>query len=110
MHKQGQFIRPQKKELEYEIKKCASLGAFLGGYEAGKKTGRYIEAALPNLPFDKAFDLALCSHYLFLYSGHVDEASHINAMLELCRVAQEIRVYPLVSLDGSKSMHLDAVI
>ena len=88
-----------------------SMEAFLDDYETGKKEGRYIEASLPILPFeDKAFDLALCSHYLFLYSEHVDEALHIGSMLELCRVAQEVRVYPLVSLDGSKSKHLDVVI
>jgi len=28
----------------------------------------------------------------------------------LCRVAKEVRVYPLISLDGSRSRHLDAVI
>jgi ubiquinone/menaquinone biosynthesis C-methylase UbiE len=66
---------------------------------------------LPNLPFENhAFDLALCSHYLFLYSKHVDEALHIASLLELCRVAKEVRVYPLISLDGSRSRHLDAVI
>jgi len=91
--------------------RMSSMEAFLDDYETGKKLGRYIEASLPTLPFeDKAFDLALCSHYLFLYSEHVDEALHIDSMLELCRVAQEVRVYPLVSLDGSKSKHLDAVI
>ncbi len=48
-----------------------TMELFLSDYEAGKKTGRYLAASLPTLPFmDKAFDLALCSHYLFLYSAH----------------------------------------
>jgi len=73
--------------------RMSSMEAFLDDYETGKKLGRYIEASLPTLPFeDKAFDLALCSHYLFLYSEHVDEALHIDSMLELCRVAQEVRI------------------
>lgn len=91
--------------------RMSSMESFLNDYEAGKKSGRYINAALPNLPFENGkFDLALCSHYLFLYSDHVDETQHIASMFELCRVAQEVRVYPLVSLDGSKSKHLDIVV
>jgi len=91
--------------------RMASMETFLNDYDNGKKSERYINASLPNLPFENhAFDLALCSHYLFLYSEHVDEAHHIASLLELCRVASEVRVYPLISLDGSKSKHLDAVI
>jgi len=52
-----------------------AMEMFLSDYEAGKKTGRYLATSLPTLPFmDKAFDLALCSHYLFLYSAHIDPA------------------------------------
>jgi len=91
--------------------RMASMETFLNDYDNGKKSGRYLNASLPNLPFkNHAFDLALCSHYLFLYSEHVDEAHHIASLLELCRVAKEVRVYPLISLDGSRSRHLDAVI
>jgi len=91
--------------------RMASMETFLNDYDDGKKSGRYLNASLPNLPFENhAFDLALCSHYLFLYSEHVDEAHHIASLLELCRVAKEVRVYPLISLDGSRSRHLDAVI
>jgi len=87
------------------------METFLNDYDNGKKSERYINASLPNLPFENhAFDLALCSHYLFLYSEHVDEDHHIASLLELCRVASEVRVYPLISLDGSKSKHFDAVI
>lgn len=88
-----------------------AMSAFLSDYKQGFKQGRYIAAALPRLPFsDNSFDLALCSHFLFLYSQHINEQQHIDAMLELCRVATEVRVYPLVSLDNTPSPHLDAVI
>jgi len=91
--------------------RMASMETFLNDYDDGKKAGRYINESLPNLPFENhTFDLALCSHYLFLYSEHVDEAHHIASLLELCRVAKEVRIYPLISLDGSKSNHLDAAI
>ncbi len=91
--------------------RMAAMENFLNDYEQGRAVGRYIAASLPELPFEDAeFDLALCSHYLFLYSEHVDQAQHILAMKELCRVAKEVRVYPLLGLDGRQSKHLEPVI
>ena len=84
---------------------------FLNDFEQGKALGRYREASLPVLPFKQAeFDLALCSHYLFLYSEQLDQSQHILSIKELCRVAKEVRVYPLLGLDGIKSKHLEPVI
>jgi len=89
--------------------RMSAMDAFLFDYEQGKEEGRYIEASLPELEFtDKQFDLALCSHYLFLYSEQVDLEEHIQSLVELCRVAKEVRVYPLLSLDGEASPHLSA--
>ena len=84
---------------------------FLGDYEQGKKSGQYINASLPTLPFKNTeFELALCSHYLFLYSEHVNQEQHILSMKELCRVASEVRVYPLLSIDNNQvSPHLKPV-
>lgn len=88
-----------------------AMELFFDDYEQGKQAGRYIDASLPELPFeDKTFDLALCSHYLFLYNDHVSLQEHILSMKELCRVANEVRVYPLVTLDGKPSGHLDPVV
>lgn len=88
-----------------------AMQAFLEDYDAGRTAGRYLEAALPTLPFaDGAFDLALCSHLLFLYSDHLSSSFHCDAITEMMRVAHEVRVFPLVSLAGSPSPHLNAVI
>lgn len=88
-----------------------AMNDFLSDFQSGKQAGRYIDAALPILPFeDNTFELALCSHYLFLYSEHVNQAEHLLSIKELCRVAQEVRIYPLVALDGSQSKHLEPVI
>ena len=87
-----------------------AMSRFLSDFDAGCRQGRYVSASLPSLPFsDSQFDLALCSHYLFLYSEHVDGAAHLESMRELCRVASEVRVFPVVSLNGEASMHLDQV-
>ena len=88
-----------------------AMNKFLTDYETGKNSGRYIYESLPVLSFENnSFELALCSHYLFLYSDHVDKEQHIASIKELCRVAKEVRVYPLLSLDSKKSKHLQAVI
>ena len=87
-----------------------AMSRFLSDFDAGCRQGRYVSASLPSLPFsDSEFDLAVCSHYLFLYSDHVDGAAHLDSMRELCRVASEVRVFPVVSLDGEASKHLDQV-
>lgn len=88
-----------------------AMNTFISDYEQGKKSGRYLNESLPKLSFNnKQFDIALCSHYLFLYSEHVNLEQHIESIIELCRVAKEVRIYPLLSLNGNKSPHLEAVI
>ena len=58
-----------------------SMNKFISDYESGKREGRYINAKLPDLNFkDNTFDLALCSHYLFLYSILIDEEQHFESI------------------------------
>jgi len=107
----GDFIWDSiKSPEELGETRMAAMSLFLSDYGKGKETGRYINASLPSLPFgDNSFDLALCSHYLFLYSTHVDLEQHLLSIRALCRVAREVRVYPLVTLEGDISIHLDNV-
>ena len=87
--------------------RMAAMGAFLRDFARGNQGNRYVASALPHLPFaDSSFDLALCSHFLFLYSEQLSEAFHIVALRELCRVATEVRVFPLLNLEGQVSPHL----
>ncbi|PWU10676.1 MAG: SAM-dependent methyltransferase [Verrucomicrobia bacterium] len=87
----------------------AALGRFLADYEQGRREGRYVIAELPSLPFDAGtFGLALCSHLLFLYSDLLTEEFHLRAIRELCRVAREVRIFPLLTLKCEPSPHLDA--
>jgi hypothetical protein len=87
-----------------------TMDLFLEDY-GGKNSGdRHQNQSLPKLSFpDKYFDLALCSHLLFLYSQQLDSAMHIASITELYRVAKEVRIYPLVTLTGEISPHLDPV-
>ncbi|MBN1237015.1 MAG: SAM-dependent methyltransferase [Gammaproteobacteria bacterium] len=87
-----------------------AMNEFLGDYPSGREAGRYVDAALPELPFrDDSFDLALCSHLLFLYSEQHDADYHVAALAELARVAAEVRVFPLLELAAVPSRHLERV-
>ncbi|HEY4345555.1 MAG TPA: hypothetical protein VGN05_14485, partial [Parvibaculum sp.] len=87
-----------------------ALELFLADFER-EGARRYVSASLPNLPFaDGAFSCALSSHFLFLYGDELDGAFHIAAIRELMRVAKEVRIFPLINLDGRPSSHLPVVI
>jgi hypothetical protein len=91
--------------------RMAAMREFLDDYEAGRRAGRYVTAALPELPFaDGSFDLALCSHFLFLYSDELPLDYHRRSVLELCRVAGEVRIFPLLDMKGRPSGHVRPVL
>ena len=88
----------------------AAIEMFLADYEAGLRERRYVVGELPSLPFDSgSFGLAVCSHLLFLYSDLLSEAFHIRSVRELCRVAREVRLFPLLTLRREPSPHIAAV-
>jgi hypothetical protein len=87
-----------------------AMELFLADYDLGKVEGRYVTAELPLLPFeDSSFDLAVCSHFLFLYSQQLGEAFHHTAIKELCRVAKEVRIFPLLALGAIGSSHVSPI-
>lgn len=86
----------------------AAMDAFLEDYEAGLSAGRYVEGALPTLAFeDGSFDLAVCGHFLFLYSAHRDLEFHLASIREMARVAREVRIFPLLALGAVPSPFLE---
>lgn len=57
----------------------------------------YVAGQLPQLPFgDSSFELAVCSHLLFTWADQLGLEWHRAALLELARVATEVRVFPTV--------------
>jgi hypothetical protein len=90
--------------------RLAAMHRFLGDFDRGKQERRYLAASLPSLPFaDGEFHLAVVSHLLFLYSEHLDAAFHVESALELLRVAGEVRIFPLLTLDRRWSPHVEPV-
>jgi hypothetical protein len=91
--------------------RMAAMETLLVDFESGKQVGRYLSGELPSLPFKNGeFDIALSSHFLFLYSAHLSAEFHLQAFLGMLRVSREVRVFPLLTLNGAKSPHLQFVI
>lgn len=87
--------------------RLAVMRRFLADFDAGLVTGRYRVQELPTLDFaGGSFDLALCSHFLFLYSAQLSYQFHQAAMMELCRVAREVRIFPLLTLAVEQSPYV----
>lgn len=88
-----------------------AMQLFLQDYELGKQQGRYQTAALPTLPFsNQTFELALCSHFLFLYSDHYDGDFHQASIRELLRISTEVRIFPLLTLMLQPSPYIQPII
>jgi ubiquinone/menaquinone biosynthesis C-methylase UbiE len=89
----------------------AALDKFLDDFQSLASRGRYVAARLPELPFPPdLFDLVLCGHLLFLYSNELHTASHLAFIKEMLRVGREVRIFPLLDMDGRPSIHVEAVL
>jgi len=87
-----------------------AMERFLLDFESGLREGRYVPAGLPSLPFaDGTFDLALCSHLLFLYSEQLSAEFHLRSVIEMARIAREVRTFPLLMLGNAPSPHVAPV-
>jgi len=101
-HKSPQDLRKNREQ---------ALEIFLEDYEQGKQQNRYEIGFLPKLDYqDKEYNLALCSHLLFLYSEHYDYQFHYESILEMLRVSQEVRIFPLLTLMAERSPYLSPLI
>ena len=84
---------------------------FLEDFPSDLQQDRYVTAELPVLPFENGqFDLALCSHFLFT-DPRLSKNFHLEAITQMCRVAKEVRVFPLLGgSSGVESEHLDPIV
>ena len=100
-----------KTPQELKASRMKTIEVFLQDYQQGRQEGRYLAQELPNLDFaEQTYDLALCSHFLFLYSDHCDRDFHLASIEEMLRVSQEVRIFPLLTLRQETSPYLDDVI
>ena len=91
--------------------RMSAMRQFLEDFPIGTSQGRYFVAVLPDLPIGaKKFELALCSHFLFTYSNTLTLQFHLDSIRELCRVAAEARIFPLLPSFGfERSVYVSEV-
>jgi hypothetical protein len=96
------FDRPD----DYYARRRASAALFIADYREHRE--RYVTASLPVLPFPEgAFDLVLCSHFLFSYADRFDLAFHAAAIVELVRVSTgAVRIYPVFPMGSGPLLDL----
>lgn len=96
-----------KEKLEQRL---VRIERFLSDLPKGIVAGRYHTDALPNLEsFQKEhFDLALVHHHLFAENQSL--AFHLQSIEELSRVANEVRIFPLVGLNGELSPFVGEIV
>ena len=86
------------------------MDRFLSDCESGREAGSYVAAELTDIPFrPHSFDLAVCAHFLSIYSEQLSSRLQFDAIRALIRVAKEVRLFPLLGLRGVPTRHIDAV-
>lgn len=101
-----------KSPEDLKSNRMAALESFLADYDQGKNQKRYQIGELPYVSevTDMSFELALCSHFLFLYSDQLDVQFHESALLDMLHVASEVRIFPLMTLQGQRSVHVEPIV
>ena len=101
-----QIVKQHKQNFQWdEIASLADLAVlreagmqrFFDDYQQGLEDGRYLADPITQLPFkDFEFKLALCSHFLFNYRDTQNCDEVVTDLIEMARVAVEVRVFPLI--------------
>ncbi len=95
---------------KYEASLKENLKIFFDDYPNAIEQHRYSSEALPTLGFKNCeFGLVICRHFLFVRNENFSVEFHIKSIKEMCRVAGEARIFPLLNADGSVSEKLPLV-
>jgi len=96
---------------DLEETRMGAMRLFLNDFDKGINDGRYIYHELPNKTdyADNAFDIGLSSHFLLMYTG-LGYDFHIQSIDEMLRICKEIRITPIVDLDGKPSELAEQII
>jgi hypothetical protein len=87
------------------------LQTFFADFPKGFVQGRYQAGDGLALPFTASqFGVALCSHFLFADLASQTPERHVQLIIELARVAKEVRIFPLIDKIGQVSPLLGPVL
>jgi hypothetical protein len=109
---QEKFVWKSIKNVdELEQFRMGAMSNFVNDFELGKEQQRYVYHELPNsTKYDTLeFDLGLSSHFLILYS-QLGLDFHIQSITEMLRICKEIRIFPILNLNATKSEVLEGII
>jgi hypothetical protein len=103
-------LRNTEEIEEILAKRQNTFNEFIIDYENNRSNYKFGE--LPILEFSQdVFDICLCSNFLFLFDHLFELEFHLNSVIEMLRVSNEVRIFPLYNnTDGRESMHLKSVI
>lgn len=106
------FLWNQYKDVDdLGATRMEAMKTFLNDYEIGKEQKRYLVGEFPVLNIDyESYELALCSHLLFLYSDNLSYEFHIQSIEEMLRIANEVRIFPIVDVNANESVHYPKVV
>ncbi len=95
---------------EFDNYRQNAFDIFIKDYKRNKN--RYLPINFPKTDFsDNRFDIALASHFLFLWDSHLDYQFHLDTVTELLRIAkEETRIFPTVSMNGQKSAFVEPIV
>jgi len=102
---QDKFVWDQINSVEsLDEQRRSNIQKFWDDFSDGSKSGRYRSEKASDFTFqDAQFDLALCSHYLFAHCEEQTVSFHMRIIQSLCRVAKELRIFPLLDNEGEIS-------
>lgn len=102
----GECINSAAENIHVKARR-EGLRTFLADFTAGLREGRY--RAVSELPFPEtnfSFDCVLTAHSLFQDAHATHLHYHLAILLELARLAPEVRLYPLTDHTGTPALLL----
>lgn len=104
------FALTQKQAAAFIKAHEEKVEAFIDDLKQGLAEKRYTPDTFGHLGFkEEQFDLALVSHYLFTYSDAFSVDFHVKAIQELVHIANEVRIFPLVTRESHLSPYVGEV-
>lgn len=101
------FVWAQTNDLSELMGKQRGIAdVFLKDYLQRHAALYYIPQALPTIQLKKKYGLALCANFLFDGPFEDDFTFQVEALKNMCSIAKEARIFPLINSAGQNATHL----
>ena len=101
----NKFIWQRSTQLRsLKVSGCQLWRNFWKIFQKAQSRKDMFQANYPScLSVTKSLISALCSYLLFLYMDNLSLEFHLRSLEELCRVSNEIRIFPLMDFNANRS-------